>query len=249
LAGPIDVVAGRRFSLTVEIIRPRVGLVLEFPDLASSTIWADPPSTGTVDVVAERRGILRSLTVEITCAAPFDLFAARRSLAVDLPQPIYVAPRPVPMRLPDQSLGGTGGNGTGAGGIGHGDAVRSLREYAPGDPMRTVHWRASARRDDLVVKELEPPERPMLALVIDVSGPHAEQAAGEAAGLVQVARREGLPVTLLTAEISGAVVGAVGSTREAGRRLASAVAGTPPTGPIPEGAKIVRVDGRSGAGS
>ena len=44
-------------------------------------------------------------------------------------------------------------------------AVRSLRDYRPGDHPRSIHWRASARRGALVVKELERSE-PRRSLVI-----------------------------------------------------------------------------------
>jgi uncharacterized protein (DUF58 family) len=45
------------------------------------------------------------------------------------------------------------------------DAVRSLRDYRPGDHPRSIHWRASARRGGLVVKDHERTE-PKKALVI-----------------------------------------------------------------------------------
>ena len=31
--------------------------------------------------------------------------------------------------------------------------IHELREYRPGDPMRTVHWKVSAKTDDLIVRE------------------------------------------------------------------------------------------------
>jgi len=34
-----------------------------------------------------------------------------------------------------------------------------LREYVPGDPLRNVHWKSSAKRDDFFVMEFAPTER------------------------------------------------------------------------------------------
>jgi uncharacterized protein (DUF58 family) len=46
-------------------------------------------------------------------------------------------------------------------------AVRSLRDYRPGDHPRAIHWRASARRGSLVVKELERSEPDRALVVLD----------------------------------------------------------------------------------
>jgi uncharacterized protein (DUF58 family) len=54
--------------------------------------------------------------------------------------------------------------------------IRSVREYAPGEPLRAVHWPSTARRGRLMVKELDDAPREDLALVLDqdaagVAGP------------------------------------------------------------------------------
>ncbi len=246
ISGPADAVAGRPFKLNVRVDRPTSGLQFEIVGLTSDPVWAEPPAAGTVEVTAQRRGVMQQVEVDVTCSAPFDLFTGRFRVGLNLPDPIYVAPQPHPMQLPDRLLGGSGGDGGGAGGSGPGEMVRGLREYATGDAMRMVHWRASARRDHLLVKELEPPERPRLVLIVDVSHTDAEKAAGEAAGLIQTARRQGHPVTLATYEPTGRLISDVGSTREAGRRLAAAIPGEPPSGPFPEGSQIIRLGQTTG---
>jgi uncharacterized protein (DUF58 family) len=247
VTAPADAVANRPFLLDVRVERPTAGVRLEPSDLIAQPVWAQPPSGGVIEVSISRRGVLDNTGFEVSCSAPFDLFTARKHVPVDLPQPIYVAPEPIPMQLPDRLLGGSGGEGMSAGGSGPGETVRSLREYTPGDAMRMVHWRASARRDQLLIKELEPPERPHLAIKLDVSGADGEQAAGRAAGLIRSARRQGHPVTLLTVETAGQTAGEVGSMREAGRRLAAALPGVPPDGPVPDGAEFIRLGGIPGA--
>ena len=241
-AGPTDAVAGRAFNLTIQVKGPRLGVTLALTSLDASLISVGGPSSGTIKATSARRGVITQLGTVVTSSAPFDLFTTRRSLTFDLPTPIFVAPHPTPMRLPVQVTAGPTGDGLGNGGSGSGEVVRSLREYSAGDPLRMVHWRASAGSPDLLVKELEPPERPHLALIVDVSGPNGDHTAERAAGLVQAARREGLPITLCTFEGVGPVIGEVGSIREAGRRLAAAVPGLPPRGPLPPGAEVILLD-------
>ena len=45
-----------------------------------------------------------------------------------------------------------------------------LRDYRPGDPMRTVHWKLSSKRDELVVREMLEPRRAPLVLTLDHFG-------------------------------------------------------------------------------
>ncbi|GAC1653338.1 MAG: hypothetical protein NVS9B1_02330 [Candidatus Dormibacteraceae bacterium] len=50
---------------------------------------------------------------------------------------------------------------------GHGSDLYGVREYRPGDPLRRIHWRTSARRGELVVREFEPPGLRVLALLME----------------------------------------------------------------------------------
>jgi uncharacterized protein (DUF58 family) len=45
--------------------------------------------------------------------------------------------------------------------------VRGVRAYRPGDPIRTIHWRSSARRHELMVREYDAAPAPELVLVIE----------------------------------------------------------------------------------
>ncbi len=46
-----------------------------------------------------------------------------------------------------------------------------LREYVPGDDLRKIHWRSSARMDDLQVRQFRPPHHGRLSVVIDTRPP------------------------------------------------------------------------------
>jgi len=45
--------------------------------------------------------------------------------------------------------------------------VRGVRPYRPGDAMRSVHWRSSARRGELMVREYDTAPAPDLVLVVE----------------------------------------------------------------------------------
>ncbi len=52
---------------------------------------------------------------------------------------------------------------------GQGDELRELREHVPGDAFKRIAWKASARRGQLLVREMEREERDVVWLVLDAS--------------------------------------------------------------------------------
>lgn len=46
-----------------------------------------------------------------------------------------------------------------------------LRDYQPGDSLRTIHWKMSAKRDELVTREFLEDRRPLPVLTFDHFGP------------------------------------------------------------------------------
>src|SRR5437868_4224320 len=50
---------------------------------------------------------------------------------------------------------------------GSGNELFGIREYRPGDSLRRIHWRSSARHGELVVREYEPPGVQTLAIFVD----------------------------------------------------------------------------------
>lgn len=48
-----------------------------------------------------------------------------------------------------------------------GEEFSALRPYVPGDDLRRVHWLASARHDDLIVRQDQPPRDAELVVVFD----------------------------------------------------------------------------------
>lgn len=59
---------------------------------------------------------------------------------------------------------------------GSGTEMFGVREYRPGDPLRRIHWRSSARHGELIVREFEPPGVQTLGIFCDPSPPTLELA-------------------------------------------------------------------------
>ncbi len=220
------------------------GLRLRLVDPPGDWVASRAPASGEVVVRPGRRGVLDTVTVEVTSAAPLGLLWWRRTLLIRLDAPLEVGPRRLPASLDDLSWSGDAGLADAVEGRAGHDSVRSVRPYLPGDAARLVHWPATARWGDVMVREMEDPELPRLAVIADLrfGGRRGEDAASRAAGLADAALVQGVPVWLLTAERDGGVSAEVTSSRQVGRRLARAVAGDPPEGPLPSGSVVVRVD-------
>lgn len=48
--------------------------------------------------------------------------------------------------------------------------IHDLREYRPGDSLREIHWKLSAKADKLIVREAEEPNLGLIVLSFDFSG-------------------------------------------------------------------------------
>jgi uncharacterized protein (DUF58 family) len=82
---------------------------------------------------------------------------------------------------------------------GSGTEIFGVREYRPGDPLRRIHWRSSARHGELVVREYEPPGVQTLGIFCDAAPATreiADQIARLAASEVWDCIREGGRVVL-----------------------------------------------------
>ena len=83
---------------------------------------------------------------------------------------------------------------------GLGSELFGVREYRPGDSLRRIHWRSTARRGELIVREYEPPGARLLTMVVDARPATvevADQIARIAASEAWDCLREGGRVSLL----------------------------------------------------
>lgn len=90
---------------------------------------------------------------------------------------------------------------------GGGQELLALREYRPGDPMRQVDWKSTARRNQLIVREFTEELRTELVFVLDIGRSSALQIGGLSrlhhyiniiARLAEHALRSGDRVALIT---------------------------------------------------
>lgn len=166
---------------------------------------------------------------------PLGLARARR--AVEAPTELVVYPRPAD--LPEARSGGElvahlSGD---LGGVAGADQPSGLREFRDGDELRSVHWRASARRGTLVVKEWEGDAARGLEVVLDrrCEAGALEEALSLVCALALVARDEKEALTLHTQGAS-ATYGGDHEPWNALFRLLAAADALPPGGPAPPAA-------------
>jgi uncharacterized protein (DUF58 family) len=242
---PLDATAGSTAVFSVRVRRAGAGVRVRLAVGGQAGGWvaALGAGHGPVRVVPPRRGVVTAVVAEVEGAGPLGLVPWLRRLPITLATPMEVAPAPKDVSLDDLPDPGAGhGDLSVPAGAGH-DTVRGVRAYLPGDPIRIVHWQATARWGDVMVKELEDPFAAEIVVVVDLRGEpdRSEQAASLAAGVAGAALRTGFRVSLLTAERRGPCAGPVGSPLEAGRRLARAVTDAAPPEPRPGDATVIRV--------
>lgn len=129
------------------------------PQISVESIAPQDSYTWHYTLETSRRGIYQWDALELRTGAPLGLFWCRRERSV--PIEVVVYPQILPLlRCPlidethqaqlhrdlqrDLSVS-----------VGSEGSTRSLRPYRWGDPMRLVHWRTSARYNELRIRELE----------------------------------------------------------------------------------------------
>lgn len=110
------------------------------------------------------------------------------------------------------------------------EEFEELREYSPGDPLRDIHWKTTAKRDDLVVKEFAAEAEAEMVTLSGGATDGADDAMAEALASVALALvEEGIPVEVST--IRGTVE--LGPERGGVRRLLRMLA-LVPAGQLPD---------------
>jgi uncharacterized protein (DUF58 family) len=156
-------VHGRRWLAGRLVWRDRVGVLGE----REATVARDGRSALVVDDVP--RGRYRLDPGRLLAGDPLGL--GRVEVPVERPSVVTVRPR-VPelgALFTDTGTWGDGGRRALARRP-SGLEPHGVREYLEGEPLRAVHWPTSARRGELMVRELEDAPRENIAVVLDVDG-------------------------------------------------------------------------------
>ena len=147
------------------------------------------------------RGVLEvgPLTVELT-----DAFGLTRSSSIAAGRTtVTVYPRIVDLAAPHRT-GGADPHGRRSSGLHHeGDEFHALRPYVLGDDLRRVHWPATARHDELVVRQLALHRHARTTVVLETrpdlhAGSSFETAVSVAASVLVAAHRRGDELRLVS---------------------------------------------------
>jgi uncharacterized protein (DUF58 family) len=132
--------------------RERRGLRVDVDDIASLLSLDDGTGATEFALPTTRRGWFEPPRLRVSTVRPLGLVRAWSYVWPDQPLLVYPAPDPNAPPLPE-------GEGQAAQTRLHpaGDDVHHLRAYRRGDPRRAIAWKASARRDALLVREYEQP--------------------------------------------------------------------------------------------
>ena len=140
------------------------GLAIENAENESESIpFLETGSRGScrVERLYRRRGRYQGEPVGVTTRFPFGFFRVSRKLSA--PRDILVFPRirPIDSALLNASHGGLVPR---AQRRGQGEEFFRLREYVPGDHIHHIHWKTSAKLDDMMIRELGEDEEERLCL-------------------------------------------------------------------------------------
>jgi len=135
-------------------VRDQSNLPGNFGSRILAVIGARQQRSFVAYTLLRRRGAYRLGPTTIQSGDPFGIFVKSRSVAGN--QELLVLPYVVDLRNFPAPVGQfPGGKAILRRATDVTPQAASVREYAPGDGLRSIHWPTSARRDRLMVKEFE----------------------------------------------------------------------------------------------
>ena len=176
----------------VAILRAGVdSATVRFPDIAPGT-----SATRVVPFRPSLRGEVDSIHATLSTRFPFSLF--EKSVELDVPARILVYPRPSPPATRGEDLPVAAPSGRPFLSGRAGAFPRGVREHLPADPVRDIHWKATARTGRWMVKEREGEATPAIDLRVEEGGtPEAFEARlSDACGAVLELERRAVPFRL-----------------------------------------------------
>jgi len=167
------------------------------------------PGASTVipyPIMMARRGRYEFEAIKVSTRFPFGLFVKAASIPCPSSLIVYPEITTLPGTITDELV--VLGHENSLRQHGQGTALHNLRVYHPGDDSRAIHWRTTARRSQLIVRETEAEDQRRLTLVLAVPSEaeldvarsaHFEHAISLTASLAVHYTREGYEIRLLLA--------------------------------------------------
>lgn len=152
------------------------------------------------------RGAYRLTGLQLITRFPFGLFEKRREF--EQPDRLVVYPTPAPAEEWVEDVHSRFGD-IDQNERGQGEEYFGLREYRPGEDQRLIHWKSSARRGEMVVRETERQEQRAVEIdLLNCTGQPArrrhraeavfEEGLEQVVGLIDALQRAGYRVGLRT---------------------------------------------------
>jgi uncharacterized protein (DUF58 family) len=152
-------------KLWLEVFNPST-LPIQLPGRALA-LGPRSEKTWVAKVPLPRRGHYRIEPMIVRTGDPFGLFESSASVGSAANVIVYPAVEPLPRwRLPPAVIEGT--NTDPERSVQTTPLVTSIRGYVPGDAFNRIHWRSSARHQELQVKEFELEQTADVWLVLDL---------------------------------------------------------------------------------
>lgn len=217
---------GKRFptvSLSVSPGLPDGCATIRFPDLPGGG-----SASRIVSWLPTVRGPVPPFPVTLATRFPFGLFEKSRRVQVRTPS-LLVYPQPAPPGDSRPLSSGKPSEGRHAPAGHHGPFVRGARDHMPADPVREIHWKASAKAGKWMVKEREAEPDRVVEIRVPSSSPRErfERQLSAACGLVLQLEREHRSYRLRVGERTAGGAGPAGRRRRSLSLLALAEARKP----------------------
>lgn len=122
------------------------------------------------EVTAIRRGHFHLEKIQIISGDPCGLFQVRKTFF--LPGETAIQPQTRDLKILPSGKGGQlsmTGDGRPLGHAGMGSDYFGVRPYRPGDEMRSIHWRLSAAKHRMMVREFEASAIDRIVLILDTN--------------------------------------------------------------------------------
>ena len=183
-AGHLELVEGQSFAVGLEVTAdggplPSRAVVVDRVGkrpVSAQVVRSGRVLRGRYEVVSAFRGRYRLGGAELVIGDGFGLAEAR--IALDRSDEVIVYPRVYPLEGLFTDAGGSSGEQGRA--LLHRTAgydLHSIRDHQQGESLRRVHWRSTAKRRKLMVKELQDTPRDEASVLLDGD---AQALAGEA---------------------------------------------------------------------